>query len=201
MKGVSIMALPARITARTYSPEEFEALPEFDDRYELIDGKLVKKTMPGGEHGSIARRIYKRLTLFDPDDKFGEMWFDTTFNVGTGWMPIPDLAYVVANHVPAISRKALNCVPDLVVEIHSPTDLLSNPERLAARRKIKDWQGVGVLIIWAIDPARKIVEVFHPDQPEPVQQAGLSDTLDGEDVIPGFSLKVAEIFGQELYGK
>ena len=30
------MALPVRITARTYSPEEFEALPEFDDRYELI---------------------------------------------------------------------------------------------------------------------------------------------------------------------
>jgi Uma2 family endonuclease len=189
------MALPARITTRTYSPEEFEALPEFEDRYELVDGKLMKKPMPGGEHGSIARRIYKRLTLFDPVDRFGEMWFDTTFNVGTGWMPIPDLGYVVVSRIPKITRKALNCVPDLVVEIHSPTDLRSNPERLAARRKIKDWQEVGVRIIWAIDSARKVVAVYHPDQPEPVQKAGLTDTLDGEDVIPGFSLKVADIFG------
>ena len=189
------MALPARITARTYSPEEFEALPEFDDRYELIAGKLVKKPMPGGEHGSIARRINKRLTLFDPDDVYGQMFFDTTFNVGTGWMPIPDLGYVVASRLPAITRKAINCVPDLVVEIHSPTDLRSTPERLAAQRKIKDWQEVGVRIIWAIDPARQLVEVYHPDQTGPVQEAGINDTLTGEEVIPGFSLKVAEIFG------
>lgn len=123
------------------------------------------------------------------------MWFDTTFNVGTGWMPIPDLAYVVAARIPAITRKAINCVPDLVVEIHSPTDLRSNTERQAARRKIKDWQEVGVRIIWAIDPARKIVEVFHPDQPEVAQRAGLGYTLSGEEVMPGFSLEVAALLG------
>ena len=123
------------------------------------------------------------------------MWFDTTFNVGTGWMPVPDLGYIVASRLPAITKKALNCVPDLVVEIHSPTDLRSSPERAAAQRKIKDWQEVGVRIIWAIDPARKIVQVYYPTQPEAVMDLGLDDELDGEAVIPGFKLKLAELFG------
>ncbi len=190
------MALRARASdvERTYSPEEFETLPEFNEGYELVNGKLVKKPMPGGQHGSIARRIYKRLTLFDPDDKSGVMWFDTTFNVGTGWMPIPDLGYIVSERIPAITSKAINCVPDLVVEIHSPSDLRSKPEREAARRKIKDWQATGVSIIWAVDPVRKIVEVYHPSQAEPVRVAELEDELDGEAVIPGFKLKVAELF-------
>ncbi len=110
-------------------------------------------------------------------------------------MPIPDLGYIVASRLPATTQKALNSVPDLVVEIHSPTDLRSTPERLTARPKIKDWQEVGVQIIWAIDPARKIVEVYHPTQPGPFMELGLNDELDGEEVLPGFRLKVAELFG------
>lgn len=190
------MALRARPIQpeRTYTPDKFETLPQFNEGYEVVEGRLVKKPMPGGEHGSIARLINKRVTLFDPADKFGVTWFDTTFNVGTGWMSIPDLGYVVVARLPAITRKAIDCVPDLVVEIHSPTDLRSSPERVAARRKIKDWQEVGVRIIWAIDPARKVVEVYHPDQPEKISEPGLNDTLDGEDVIPGFKLKVADLF-------
>jgi Uma2 family endonuclease len=180
---------------RSYSPQEFETLPEFDDRYELVDGKLVKKPMPGGQHGSIARRINKRINLFDPEDKFGVMWFDTTFDVGTGWMPIPDLGYIVADRIPDITEKAIKCVPDLVVEIYSPSALRSKSEREAAERKLRDWQGAGVRIIWAINPEKKIIEVYHPNQAEPAMQLGLDDELDGENVIPGFRLKVGELFG------
>ncbi len=191
------MALRARATdaERTYSPEEFEALPEFNERYELVDGKLVKKPMPGGEHGSIARRINKHLNLYDPEDKLGMMWFDTTFDVGTGWMPIPDLGYVVASRIPSITEKAIRCVPDLVVEIHSPSDLRSKPEREAAERKIRDWQNVGVRIIWAVNPETKSVAVYHPNQPTPVQELVMNEELDAEDVIPGFKMKLSEIFG------
>ncbi len=190
------MVLRAQATdfERTYSPEEFENLPEFNARYELVDGKLVKKFMPGGEHGTIARRINKRVNLLDPDDQLGLMYFDTTFNVGSGWMPIPDLAYIKAGHIPAITQKALKCVPDLVVEIHSPSDLRSKAEREATERKIRDWQAVGVPLIWAINPEKKIVEVYHADQPQPVQQLGPNDELDGEDIIPGFKLKLGELF-------
>ncbi|MEI6044739.1 MAG: Uma2 family endonuclease [Chloroflexota bacterium] len=191
------MTLYARVTEveKSYSPQEFETLPEFDERYELVDGKLVKKPMPGGQHGSIARRINKRVNLFDPDDKFGIMWFDTTFDVGTGWLPIPDLGYVVTSRIPAITEKAIKCVPDLVVEIHSPSDSRSKAEREATEKKIRDWQKVGVSIIWAINPETKMVAVYHPHPAEPIMELGLEDELNGEAVIPGFKLRVGELFG------
>lgn len=191
------MALRAREpdTGRTYTPEEFEALPQFDELYELVDGKLVKKPMPGDAHGRIAKRIDRKLAAFDPDENLGMMWRDTTFDVGTGWMQIPDLGFMVAGRVPLESEKSVKGVPDLVVEIHSPTDLRSQKEREAPRKKIAGWLAAGVRIIWSINPRRKSVEVYHQGQTRPVQTLGVGDTLDGEEVIPAFSLSVGEIFG------
>lgn len=190
------MALPARKIEleRTYTPEEFENLPEFEELYELVNGKLVKKPMPGDEHGRIARRIMKQFDRIDPDEKLGQLWSATTFDVGTGWMPIPDLGFMTASRVPAKSNKSVKGVPDLVVEIHSPTDLRSKAEREAAAQKIKDWQSVGVRLIWAINPKKQEIEVYHTDQPKPVQILTIKDELEGEDVIPGFKLLVETLF-------
>lgn len=191
------MALRARATnlERTYTPEEFEASAEFNERYELVDGRPVKKPMPGEEHGWIARIINKQVTLHDPEDKLGVMWFDTSFDVGTGWMPIPDLAYTVATKTPTKrSAKSFKGIPDLVVEIHSPTDLRSKAEREATEKKIKNWQAVGVSIIWAINPEKKVVRVYHRDEPKPVMELGIDDQLDGENIIPSFKLKIRELF-------
>ncbi len=179
---------------QTYTPEEFEKLPEFDEFYELVNGKLVKKSMPGDEHGRIARTIMKRYDRLDPDEKLGKLWSATTFDVGTGWMPIPDLGFMIAERVPPKSPKSVKGVPDLVVEIHSPTDLRSKPERLLATQKIRDWQAVGVPLIWAINPQKQTVEIYHPDQPEPVKVLSGQDELEGETIIPGFKVKVADLF-------
>lgn len=190
------MAVPIRgiDMGRTYTPEEFEALPEFQELYELVNGKLVKKPMPGDDHGRIARIIMKRYDRLDPDEALGRLWSATTFDVGTGWMPIPDLGYVRADRVPPRSQHSIRVVPDLVVEIHSPTDLRSKPERDAASRKIAEWQAVGVRLIWAIFPRKQQVEVYHPGEAKPSRVLGQEDELDGEDVIPGFTLKVADLF-------
>lgn len=191
------MALRARgpDTQRTYTPQEFEALPQFDELYELVDGKLVKKPMPGDAHGRIAKRIDRRLAALDPEEKLGLMWRDTTFDVGTGWMPIPDLGFIVAGRVPPESEKSVKGVPDLVVEIQSPTDLRSQKERGAAHRKIGDWLAVGVQIVWSVNPRTRTVEVYHQGQPQPVQTLSEHDELDGEGIIPGFELKISELFG------
>ncbi len=180
---------------RTYTVAEFEALPEFDELYELVDGKLVKKPMPGDANGRIAKRIDRKLGVFDPEEKLGIMWRDTTFDVGTGWLPIPDLGFVVASRVPSESEKSVKAVPDLVVEIHSPSDLRSKKERYDTVKKIEDWQAVGVRLIWSINPRTQIVEVYHSGQAEPVQKLTIEDELDGKIIIPGFKLKVSELFG------
>ncbi|NWJ95284.1 MAG: Uma2 family endonuclease [Chloroflexi bacterium] len=179
---------------RRYTPEEFEALPQFNELYELVEGRLVKKPMPGDEHGTIARIIMKRYDRLDPDEKLGKLWSATTFDVGTGWMPLPDLGFIVAERVPPKSPRSVKGVPDLVIEILSPTDLRSKPERELVAHKIKEWQKVGVRIIWAINPQKQLVEVYHPEPPNPVRVLTSQDELDGAGVIPGFKLRVSDLF-------
>jgi Uma2 family endonuclease len=58
----------------------------------------------------------------------------------------------------------------------------------------------GVSIVWVVYPNRQQVEVYHAGrayQSGPVQTLGLADSLDGEDVIPGFKLTVAALFEKE----
>ena len=179
---------------RIYSPEEFEGLPEFNDHYELLDGRLVKKAVPGDEHFRIIMTLILAFSRFDPQQRFGTFWSQTSIAFGKGWIPLPDFAFMTANRVPPKSPGSVKGVPDLVVEVHSPSDLESKPRRDAAQNKIKEYQSYGVKIIWTINPASKTVEVYHPGQAQPVLQLGVRQILNGENVVPGFELPVADLF-------
>lgn len=194
------MALPAIIEKekrnRLYSLKEFEELdlPADGNKYELIDG-VIKVTPPAGfEHGRIGSKIVKRINLFDPDDKLGVVLEATRFMVNPGFGPAPDVAFIMVANLPPTSKGAVPTKPDLAVEIWSPGDLDTKAHQTEARSKIRRYQVAGVSIVWAINPAAKKVEVYHPDQVEPVQTLGIEDTLSGEDVIPGFTLPVKTLF-------
>ena len=189
------MALRASDTGfqQAITNADFQASPEFEGGYELLDGKLVKK-VPGYEHGWIAQRINRQITLFDPAEKLGVVLPETSIDLGPGWVPQPDLAFLAGEGIPARYKKALRETPDLVVEVHSPRDLASKKRRLAAQAKIEKYQERGVQIIWAINPEKQTVEVYHADPHRPVELKGVNDELDGENVIPGFKLAVKSLF-------
>lgn len=179
---------------RTYTVEEFEALPEFDDNYELLDGKLIEKPMPGDDHGRIIEDLSNYLVEYGIR-KLGRKWSQTSFDLGEGWVPMPDLAFVIAGRVPPTSDGAVKAIPDLVVEVWSPHDLDSQKRNEEARAKIKRYQEAGVRIIWAINPRNRTVLVYHPNGL--VATLSEQDELDGEDVIPGFRLKVANLLDKK----
>jgi Uma2 family endonuclease len=191
------MALPARPSdfERIYTSDEFETLPEFDERYELLDGRLVEKPMPGIEHGTIARRIIKAYDQFDPDEKLGLFLWEVNTRLDQKNSPLPDLSFWKAGRVPNRTPGA-GPKPDLAVEILSPRDIASKRRREDVQDKIRKYQSFGVSIVWVINPRRKIVEVYHPDQAAPVQILDQSSTLDGEAVIPDFKLDVSKLFEQ-----
>ncbi len=177
---------------RTYTIAEFEALPEFDGRYELIEGRLLEKPVPGHEHSKIARRLIKAYDRFDPAEQAAEMLQEVSTRLGTNNTPIPDVAFWMAAHRPEPTRKAAPR-PDLAIEIWSPSDI-QNPSSLeAARAKVRRYQVAGVPLIWAINPASQTVEVYHKEMLEPLVLT-IADTLDGEDILPGFRLPLAALF-------
>ena len=181
---------------KLYTISDFEKMPEFSENYELIDGRIAEKAMPGDRHGRIARLIEKQIILLDPQDKLGMTWRDTTIKIAgdEGNGRTPDMAYVNASRVPPISDGSLAVVPDLVVEVWSPSDNESKSALESTWKKREYWREHGVKITWCINPKAKEVEVLYTDPNKADVVLELGDTLDGEDVIPGFKMPVAALF-------
>jgi Uma2 family endonuclease len=77
--------------------------------------------------------------------------------------------------------------PDLAVEVLSPDQTAADmDERMA------DYFAAGTRLFWVVNPARRTVAVHSPTAPARWLREG--DVLDGGDVIPGFSVPVADLF-------
>lgn len=107
-----------------------------------------------------------------------------------GWAP--DLAFVRAEQLPAmqaaiVAKQYIPFAPDLVVEIISPSQ-----SRKDATDKAQTWLASGTRLVWNIWIDERQVEVWQPD--EPMYTLNAQDRLDGRDVVPDFTMPVAELF-------
>ena len=83
--------------------------------------------------------------------------------------------------------KFLNVAPDLAVEVLSPSDSWTEVET----KVTEDFQA-GVRLIWIVDPDQNTITVYRPNSER--SRLSESDQLSGEDVLPDFSVSIAEIF-------
>jgi Uma2 family endonuclease len=176
---------------RLMTVEELEALgPDFFG--ELVDGVLVPMSPTAGSHGSIAMRLAGALWPHVYPAGLGEL-----FDSSTGFLlrrdpdlvRSPDVAFVQASHLAGgVPRRGyLPLAPDLAVEIVSPSNTAAEMVR-----KLADYFGHGTRIVWIVDPDADEVTVYAANAiPRLLRDA---DTLDGSDVIPGFSTPVAALF-------
>jgi Uma2 family endonuclease len=99
----------------------------------------------------------------------------------------PDAAVVLRNRLAELPDSFVPMAPDLAVEVLSPSDRMAD-----ALAKVAMYLQAGTPLVWLVNTATRTVVVFRSEM-DPVTLAG-SDTLDGGDVLPGFSVPVAEIF-------
>jgi Uma2 family endonuclease len=100
---------------------------------------------------------------------------------------IPNVAYVSKARQPESSHDVYNPnAPDLAVEVLSPSDKADD-----IRIKIANYLAAGTLL-WVVEPESKTVEIYVTGQKG--QRARVGDTLDGGDVLPGFTLAVKDVF-------
>jgi Uma2 family endonuclease len=78
--------------------------------------------------------------------------------------------------------------PDLAVEVLSPND-----RRSVVREKIKEYVQHGVPLVWLVDPETRTVLVYEGNLRG--LEFGDTDSLVGGSILPGFSCKVADLFG------
>ncbi|KYC35680.1 hypothetical protein WA1_07685 [Scytonema hofmannii PCC 7110] len=118
--------------------------------------------------------------------------FDSSggFKLPNGADRSPDASWIKIERWEALTpeerEKFLPLCPDFVVELRSPSDSL---EKLQA--KMQEYIDNGARLGWLIDPKRKVVEIYRPNQTVEVVQS--PTTLSGEDVLPGFVLDLSPI--------
>lgn len=178
--------------------DDLLALPDDGRMYELVEGRLIRMVPGGGEASYLGMRIGAAIVQFaDPLDLGIVTGADGTFNLtrpgerDTGL--VPDVAFVLSDRVPPRDSpdhaRAWRLGPDLVVEIASPSQ--SRP-KLAA--KVRRYLAAGVRLVWVVWPKRRQVDVWRPGDERPGMTLGIGDTLDGADVLPGFSYPLERLF-------
>ena len=81
----------------------------------------------------------------------------------------------------------MNIAPDLAVEILSPVDNM-----IPIVDRVKLFGSAGTRLFWVVDPKLRSVVSYRPGGTVTKMQS--EDILTGEDVVPGFTLKIAELF-------
>jgi len=180
------------VATKLMSAEEFEALDSADRLLELVEGEVREVPFAGARHGSLEIWLAHLLSIHVLREGLGDLFgSDTSFVVrrNPDSVLMPDVSFVSAARLPEEDDwdRAVQFAPDLAVEIESPSN--TQAELL---RKVSLYLAGGSRLVWLVRPKQQTVTVFSPDAPE--RTLGLDDTLDGGDVLPGFSLPLTELF-------
>jgi Uma2 family endonuclease len=171
---------------------ELLKLPRNGKRYELIRGELRTMAPAGGEHGVLGMNLAGPLFQHVRANQLGVVLLaETGFQITTDpdTVRAPDIAFVRREHIPAtgIPKAYWPGAPDLAVEVVSPDDTVYEVDD-----KVLDWQQAGAALVWVVNPRRRTVTVYR--SLTDVSVLTENDELDGGTVVPGFRLRVGEIF-------
>lgn len=166
---------------------------ELESLYEIINGQRVELPPMSALAIWTTSQLVGRLWVFNAVHDFGHPVTEMLFRLplATPRNRRPDGAFVTYNRwakgrlVP--TENAWDVVPDLAIEVTSPTDLADE-----IMQKIMEYFQAGVRLVWLVYPQQQLVYVYE----SPTQVRGLTrnDELDGGPVLPGFRLSLAELF-------
>jgi Uma2 family endonuclease len=177
--------------SKLYTVDEFETYtqrPENQDRYfELINGEIVEK-VPTQKHGVISVNVTTDMRNWVKRTGKGRVASEVRHRIGDDPHNSrqPDISYYADASNPSIDRGAVPELPDLAIEIKSPDDSYKK-----LREKADYYLANGTKVVWLIYPEKQMVEVLTQDDFQ-ILRAG--ETLDGGDLLPGFTMKVDDIF-------
>ena len=162
-----------------------------DGHYELVKGVLLTMSPPGEEHGRISATITFLLTSFVYANKLGTVYGETGFKLETDPDTVlgPDAAFIASDRAGTASKGYRSGPPDLAVEVISPSDRKSKVET-----KTQQWLACGTRAVWLIRPQNRRVEVVLANGQRTVFTE--TEELVDDVVVPGFRVRVAEIFRQ-----
>jgi Uma2 family endonuclease len=170
--------------------EEFEQLPAALARnHELVDGELVDVSGNTADHNSLRDLLIVLLRPYVEERKLGKVISEQEFDFA-GNAHGPDVAFIGAEKLSLIDgrRRVQRFVPDLAIEIVSQNDKFSFLMKKATR-----YRKSGTKEVWVLDPETRTTFVESEDR----QVILKDDQMFESNQIPGFSIRLAELFDRK----
>ena len=179
-------------TTQLMTAEELLKLPRGKSRYELVKGELRTVPPAGFEHGAVIINLSLPLGQHVKANELGIVCAaETGFKIASDpdTVRAPDIAFVRQARITptGIPKGYWPGAPDLAVEVVSPGDTIYEVDE-----KVEEWLAAGATAVWVINPKRRTVTIYRP-QTKPITLVE-NEELDGQDAVPGFRCRVAEIF-------
>jgi Uma2 family endonuclease len=176
---------------KTYTADDLLRMPD-GDRYELVDGRLVELNVSALSSLialELVARIRDHCKTHTPAWVFGADCGYQCFPGHPRKVRKPDGSVVLRERLAAEQLEAgfLTLPPDLAIESVSPNDLAYEVEQ-----KVEEYLGAGVRLVWVIYPTTRKIHIHRRDGSTAVVRSG--DELTGEDVLPGFTCRVGDLF-------
>lgn len=171
--------------------EDLLAMPKDDLFHELVRGELITMAPAGVQHGDIGGEIYTPLRTYARSRDLGlVLGPDTGYTLARNPDTVrsPDVSFISKSRVPhPLPQGFFPGAPDLAVEVLSPRDTVEEMEE-----KVDEYLMAGAKLVWVVNPRRQTISVYRKDGTITILRR--EDSLDGEGVVPGFSLSLAEVF-------
>jgi Uma2 family endonuclease len=179
-------------TTKHYTADDLWELSAGPARYELIEGELIEMSPTGFEHSDLALDLGARVWSYLRSNPIGRAsGADGGYRLqrDPDIVLAPDISFVQAERLPPRHqrKKYLELAPDLAVEVVSPSDSAE-----AVTRKVLIYLKHGTKLVWVVEPDQRVVTIYRQDRTAKILTT--DDILDGEEVLPGFTLPVAELF-------
>ncbi len=173
----------------TLTLDEYESSRAWKD-HELVRGELQRVSPASGKHGFFEIEIAFALRSYLQHHPCGSLYggeagFILSRNPDT--VRGADVAYLVREKAQRVPDTGfVPFAPDLVVELVSPNDRYGE-----VMAKVGDWLNGGTQVVWVVDYRRKTVEVCKIAS---IRLFTESDVLTAEELLPGFSLPLSQLF-------
>ena len=157
---------------------------------ELVNGELRIMVPPNDEHGTITVNVGTLLWSHVRKHRLGRVYAETGYRLTRDPDTVlgPDVSFIRQERVPAKPYRTFPpMVPDLVVEVVSPTDRVKD-----VGDKTEQWLAFGAAMVWVVWPNTRTIAVHRAGQPVVHLRDG--DRLEGGDVVEGFACEVSEVF-------
>ena len=191
MTAIDVTAFTDRISdcdleqlSRDNPETRFETTPQ---------GKLIIMSPTGSLTGEKNSDLNYQLQFWNRSWGLGKVFDSSTgFKLSNGATRSPDVSWIEIGRWQSIpkaqQRRFAPIDPDFVIELMSPTD-----DRLELQQKMVEYIKCGVKLGWLICPDEKQVEIFRQGEKKKILDNPSS--LSGEDILPGLTVDLADIFG------